>query len=35
MQSLHLLLSQRDVFFCGLLELVLEGAMRNEYKLCL
>lgn len=32
MQSLHLLLPQRDFFFRGLLESVLEGAMGNEYK---
>lgn len=35
MQSLHLLLPQRGVFFSGLLELVLEHAMRNEYRLWL
>lgn len=35
MQSLHLLLPQSGVLFGGLLELVLEGDMRNEHKLWL
>lgn len=34
-QSLHLPLPQSDVLFSDILELVLEGDMRNEHKLWL